>query len=96
MAQAHQADRAMPQVAIYLLAILVGVVVIVAVLASGTLNFAGADSTFGDRWEVSPATLQAGRDWEMQRKQQSGYVDPVIQSGREWERQRKQQSGGSE
>jgi hypothetical protein len=42
---------------------------------------------------VSDALIEAGREWERQRHQQSGYVDPLIEAGREWERQRDQQSG---
>lgn len=95
MAQARQADRAMPQVAT-LATILVAAMLAVAMLATGTLNLPGTPLGTQDRGEVSPALIQAGQDWELQRKQQSGWVDPVILAGRDWERQRKQQSAGSE
>lgn len=95
MAQARQADWAMPQVAIFA-AILVAAIITAAMLATGTLNLPGMQPGTQPRGEVSPALIQAGRDWELQRKQQSGWVDPVIEAGREWERQRKQQSAGSE
>lgn len=92
MAQARQADRALPQTAIFA-AILVAAALAGAMLATGTLNLPATHSGAPDRGGVSPALIQAERDWELQRRQQSGWMDPVVEAGREWERQRKQQSG---
>ena len=94
MAHAQQAERAFPQSAITLVA-----AALVAVLLAGIValsNPFGLRAPVSDRIQVDPAVVEAGRQWELQRKQQSGYVDPVIEAGREWERQRKQQSGTSD
>jgi NAD/NADP transhydrogenase alpha subunit len=40
----------------------------------------------------NPALVQAEREWQRQREQQGGYVDPLTQAEREWEQQRQQQS----
>jgi hypothetical protein len=39
---------------------------------------------------VTPAVTESGHQWELERLQQSGYVDPVTVTGDEWERQRRQ------
>jgi hypothetical protein len=36
--------------------------------------------------------MESGRQWEIQRRQQLGYGNPVLDSGRDWEEQRRQQS----
>jgi len=96
MAQARQADRPIPQSAIYLAAVLIAATALAAVLLLGMLLPDRGVAPATDRGEVSPAVLEAGREWQRQREQQGGFVDPVIQSGRDWEEQRKQQSGASE
>lgn len=93
MAQARQADRAFPPTAIYLAAAALAAVVLTAVISIGMLDLFGGQSSSGGGTGVSPAVLESGRQWELQRKAQSGYVDPVLQSGRDWEKQRRQQSG---
>ena len=41
---------------------------------------------------ISPALVESGAQWELQRRQQSGDVDPLTEAQREWERQRRLQS----
>lgn len=95
MAQARQADRHIPQSAIYLVAVLIAATALAAFLLLGMLLPDRGVAPATDRGEVSPAVLEAGREWQRQREQ-GGFVDPVSQSGRDWEEQRKQQSGTSE
>ena len=96
MAHARQADRAFPQAAIYLLAALAAATLVMVIVLAGTLGPLGVRAPTTDAIQVDPAVIEAGRQWELQRKAQSGYVDPVIQAGRDWEKQRKQQSGAPE
>lgn len=92
MAQATQAGRAIPQAPNYLLAA-VGAI-LAAILVAGTIAFA-AIAPFGgpsDDPVVNPAVFESGTQWELQRRQQSGDVDPLTEAQREWERQRRLQS----
>jgi hypothetical protein len=94
MAQATQAERALPQVPNYPLAA-VGAI-LAAILVATTLAFAAIDP-FGLRGPsvesaVNPALRDAEARWELRHKLQSGDVDPLTQAQREWERQRRQQS----
>ena len=90
MAQARQADRALPATAIFLAAAAIAAVVLTAVISTGMLDLFGSQSP-ASRAGVSPAVLESGRQWELQRRAQSGVVDPVLESGRDWEDQRRQQ-----
>jgi hypothetical protein len=96
MAQTRQAERGIPQSAFYLAAAVVAAIVLSAMVATGSLNLFEARAPIVDRGGVNPAVIQAEREWERQRHQQSGYVDPLIKAGQEWERQRQQQSGAAE
>jgi hypothetical protein len=96
MAHARQADRAFPQAAIYLFAALAAATLVMVIVLAGALGPLGVRTPTTDGIQVDPAVIEAGQQWELQRKAQSGYVDPVIQAGRDWEKQRKQQSGASE
>ncbi len=96
MAQARRADQAISQAAIYFAAAVIAAIVLTAMVATGTLNIFGAGSPSVVPHEVNPALLQAERDWESQRRQQMGEVDPLVKYGQDWERQRHQQSGSSE
>jgi len=96
MAHARQADRAFPQAAIYLLAAVAAATLVMVILLVGALGPLGLRTPAVDGIQVDPAVIDAGRQWELQRKAQSGYLDPLIQAGRDWEQQRKQQSGASE
>ena len=91
MAHARQANRAFPQVAISPI-----VAAVAAILVAGTLTFSALDLGLPrpavEAPQVNPALVEAGRQWELQRKAESGYVDPLIRSAREWEEQRRQQS----
>jgi hypothetical protein len=93
MAHAQQAERAFPQTAISIAAAALAVILLAGIVAFSTMNPFGVLAPAGDRIQIDPAVIESGRQWELQRKQQSGYVDPVIESGRQWELQRKQQSG---
>ena len=96
MAHAHQADRAIPQAAIYLFAALAAATLVMVIVLAGALGPFSVRAPATDRIQIDPAVIESGRQWELQRKAQSGYVDPVIQAGRDWEQQRKQQSGASD
>ena len=94
MAQATQAPRTIPQAPTYPLAA-VGAI-LAAILVAGTIAFAAIDP-FGLRGPsvgspISPAVLESGAQWELQRRLQAGDVDPLTEAQREWERQRRQQS----
>ncbi len=91
MAHARQADRAFPQAAIYLLAALAAATLVMVIVLAGALGPFAVRTPATDGIQVDPVVIEAGRQWELQRKAQSGYVDPVIQAGRDWEQQRKQQ-----
>lgn len=95
MAQARQAVRQLPHTAVYLAAALIAAVTIGVVVALGMLGPMRLEQPATDRGQLSPALIQAGRDWQLQREQQGGFVDPLTQAGRDWETQRKQQSGTS-
>jgi hypothetical protein len=96
MAQARRADRAISQAAIYSAAALISAIVLTAMVGTGTLNIFGVGSSSVAPDGANPALLQAGHDWEVQRRQQMGEVDPLVKYGQDWERQRRQQSGSSE
>jgi hypothetical protein len=78
-----------------LAAALVVAVVITAMITTGTLHLFGAQATPVSHSAVTPAVLQAGRDWERQQQAQGGFVDPAIRSAQSWERQRAQQNGAN-
>lgn len=92
MAQARQAERTVPQTPMFLAAAALAAVFAAIVLLS-TLNPFGLLASGEDPIGVSPAVIEAGRQWEAQTRQQIGHVDPAIESGRQWELERKQQSG---
>ena len=96
MAHARQADRALPQAAMYFIAAVAAAILVTAIVAFAAFGLLGAQAPGVDRLQVDPAVLDAGAQWELERRAQSGYGDPVLESGDEWERQRDQQSGGSE
>ena len=94
MAQATRAARTFPQAPNYPLAA-VGAI-LAAILVAATLAFAAIDP-FGLQGPavvspVSPAVLESGARWELERRLQSGDLDPMTEAQREWERQRRQQS----
>lgn len=96
MAHARQADRAVPHTAIFILAVAAAAVFVTVTLVLSTMGPLRIGAPTSEGYQVEPAVIEAGRDWELQRKAQSGYVDPVIEAGRDWERMRRQQSGATE
>ena len=92
MAQATQAGRAIPQAPSYPLAA-VGAI-LAAILVAGTIAFAAINPFGGPSVQpaINATVLEAGGQWELQRRQQSGDVDPLTEAQREWERQRRLQS----
>jgi hypothetical protein len=92
MTQARPATQASPSVAIILGAALSALLAVSALLTTGGLAFPSIDLP-GERGEASPAQILAEREWERQRHQISGYLDPTTSAEREWERIRKQLSG---
>lgn len=92
MQSAQPASPAVPFNLIIVAAVLTVVVVIGGLVAAGTVKLPGIGlpETPG---EVSPALLRAEKEWERQRHQMSGYVDPLIRAEQEWERVRRQISG---
>lgn len=92
MTHARPANRVSPQVAILFAAALAVTLTVSALLTSGLLSFPNIQLP-GSRGDVSPAVIRAEQEWERQRHQISGYVDPIIRAEQEWERVRKQLSG---
>ena len=93
MAHARQAERSIPQVPNFSIAALAAAAA--AVLVAAIIAFSATDplgllqpSVAGPN--VDPALREAGARWELQRKLQSGDLDPLTQAQREWERQRRQ------
>lgn len=95
MAQARQAERGIPQAAIFMAAALIAAAVLSATLLIGNFNLFGPSAT-GVRGQATPAVLLSERNWLEQRLEQGGQIDPAVRSAREWERQRLQQSGAFE
>jgi hypothetical protein len=96
MAHARQADRANPQAVSNLFAAVAAAILVTtigAIAAFGLITLPAPDL---DGLRVDQAVLDSGAQWELERRAQSGYVDPVIDSGYDWERQRYQQGGGFE
>lgn len=93
MAHVRQADGAFPPFAVSRLATLLLALILVAVVAATAFGALGLRLPGAGSIQIDPAVIDAGRDWELMRRQQGGWVDPVIEAGRDWEIQRKQQSG---
>jgi hypothetical protein len=90
MTHARHADPAVPLTAIYFLAAALAAVVLITVVAVTTLEPFGFGARGEDLPGVSPAVVDSGIQWELERRQQYGYVDPVVESGDQWERERRQ------
>ena len=93
MTHAHPADRAVPPFAFPKLRSAIAVFAVIATVAVAALAPLALRVPAPDAIRIDPVVIEAGRDWELMSRQQSGWVDPVILAGRDWERQRKQQSG---
>ena len=93
MAHARVAERGIPQSAITIIFTVLAAVFLAAVAAFAILDPLGLGAPAEFEVRTTPAVLESGQQWEAQRLQQGGYVDPVAQSGRQWELERLQQSG---
>ncbi|MBA2634063.1 MAG: hypothetical protein H0U86_13870 [Chloroflexi bacterium] len=92
MSQVRQAAGAFPPVAIHYIAAVAAALLIAGIVALSAFGFLNVQLPPVDDRGVSPTVLEAGREWEIQRRAQSGYIEPVIQSSDDWEEQRRQQS----
>jgi hypothetical protein len=90
MAQARQAERSIPQAAYLFPAALAAALVLGLIVAFGMIALPRID--LGTLGNTSPAVIQSGHDWQVQRAQQSTYGYALLQSGVDWETQRLQQS----
>ena len=89
MAQAQQANRTGSNIALQVGAFIIPVLIVGVMIVASALAALQAQPSNHGGGELSPALIQAGRDWELQRRQQSiPYVDPLAEAEREWERQR--------
>ena len=91
MTHVRQAAGGFPTVATHHIAAVAAALLvagIVAISAFGPLNI---QLPLANDPGVNPTVLEAGRRWEIERRAQSGDIEPVIQSGDDWERQRRQQ-----
>ena len=97
MAHARRAEPAYyPQSAIYFVTAAVAAVLLTIIAAFAGFDPFGIRTSVDQRITTNPAVVESGRQWELQRLQQGGYVDPVMESGRKWELQRLQQSGDAD
>jgi hypothetical protein len=80
----------------YFIAAAAAAILVTAIVAFAAFGLIGAQAPDLDGLQVDQAVLDSGAQWELERRAQSGYVDPVLDSGDEWERQRYQQSGDSD
>jgi hypothetical protein len=92
MAHAQRAERASSQTAITLAAAAFLAVLLAGIVALSALDPFGFPAP-ANGFRVTPAVAESGQQWEVQRMQQTGYVDSVTVTGDDWERQRRQQSG---
>ena len=91
MTNVRQADSAYPPVAIYQIAALVAALLIAGIVALSAFGPFKVQLPLAGDPGVNPAVLDAGRQWELQRRAMSGEVAPVIRSGDDWEQQRRDQ-----
>jgi hypothetical protein len=91
MAHAQLAERPFPQAAIISTIAFVAAAVLAGAIALVAFDPLGLQAPPAERRAYSPALVEAGRLWELQRKAELGDVDPLVDYGRDWERQRRQQ-----
>lgn len=96
MAQTRPADRAYPQAAMYPVIAFAAAIVVTAIIAFSALGVLRIQLPAVGGVHTDQVVLDSGADWELQRRAQGGYVDPLIQSGSDWERERRQQGGATE
>jgi len=94
VALARQAERGFPQTAMTISLAAVASVML-AISAFVALDPMGLRAPVASGYHPRPAVMESGRQWEIQRRQQLGYGNPVLDSGRDWEEQRRQQSSSA-
>ncbi|MGI8658836.1 MAG: hypothetical protein ACR2K4_08765 [Candidatus Limnocylindria bacterium] len=72
-------------------AVVIAVTIVLGMLIPGRVSFPTAEQAHGYS-APNPALVQAEREWQRQREQQGGYVDPMTQTERNWEQQRRPRS----
>lgn len=72
-------------------AVVIAVTIVLGMLIPGRVSFPITEQDHGNS-APNPALVQAEGEWQRQREQQGGYVDPLTQAERNWEQQREQQS----
>lgn len=92
MALTQHLERPVLRVGRSLIAAAMVAIMAFSIVALTVIGTAGQRAPAIDGYVVSPQALASGRQWEIERRAQSGYSDPVLQSAREWEKQRRQQS----
>ncbi|MEO8510012.1 MAG: hypothetical protein ABI534_02100 [Chloroflexota bacterium] len=95
MAHARVAERGFPQSAVFIVLAVLVAVMLAAIAAFAILDPFGLRAPAISEVRTTPAVIDSGRQWEFQRLQQGGYVNPVLDSGRQWEIERLQQSGAN-
>jgi len=79
------ADGAIPIFVAVFAAIIIAAVVAIPALGPG-------QPSPRDVSAFSPQVIASSRQWELERRQQSGEIDWIVRSARQWELQRVQQS----
>jgi len=93
MAQLGQAERGtFPQVAINPIAAIVAAILFAVIVAYAAIGPLGLLQPSFEGPNVDSALQEAGARWELERRLQSGDLEPLRGAEREWERQRHQQS----
>ena len=92
MTHARQAAGGLPTVAINHIAAIAAALLVAGIVALSAFGPLNVQAPFADDPGVNPSVLEAGQRWEIERRAQSGDIEPVIRSGDEWERQRRLQN----
>ena len=92
MTNVRQADRALAPVAIYQIAALAAALLVAGIVALSAFGPFNVQLPAAGDPGVTPSVLEAGRQWELQRRAMMGEFASLIRSGDEWEKQRRDQS----
>ena len=90
MAHAHPARRAFTPTANHIATAALAAVVFAGIVLFSTLGM-GIRVPVAEPSAFDQALMQSARQWELERRQQAGYVDPLSESGDRWELERRQQ-----
>lgn len=93
MTYATPAARPFPLTAFYLVAAAVAAVAISVIVAVSTIGPLAVGGPSDHPVRFSAAVIESARQWELERAQQSGHVDPTLDAARRWVLERGQQSG---